>query len=172
MSSISVSPLHQAVRRAAVMVATAALTASAMPAAAQSAGPFAKFAGSWSGGGRISFNDGRSERLRCRAQYAVGGAGTQVQLSLRCASDSYNFQLRGEAQSSSGAIMGNWSETTRNIGGTLHGRGSDGRLSVRASSPTFNVGLALSVAGNRQSVTINPEGQGEISGASIQLRRG
>jgi len=39
-------------------------------------GPFAGMAGNWSGGGTVTLDDGSSERLRCRATYAVGAGGT------------------------------------------------------------------------------------------------
>jgi len=156
--------------RATAVAAAVLLVAATATASAQSA-PFAKFAGAWSGSGRISFADGRSERLRCRAQYAVGGGGTAVQQTLRCASDSYNFQLQSNVQSNGGTLVGNWSEATRNIGGTLSGRAAGGRIQVRATSPTFSVGLTLTTSGNRQSVTIHPESQADITGATIQLTR-
>ena len=59
-----------------------------LPALAQGAGPFGGLAGAWSGGGTISLAGGASERIRCRAVYNVGGGGRQLQLSIRCASDS------------------------------------------------------------------------------------
>src|SRR5262249_26169130 len=87
-----------------------------LPARAQS-GPFSGLAGSWSGGGKINFSDGTADRLRCRATYSVGGGGTQAQLTLRCASDSYNFNLSSSIQSQGGSVSGSWSESTRGIGG-------------------------------------------------------
>src|SRR6202521_149377 len=66
------------------------LSLTAPSAYAQSA-PFAGMAGAWSGGGRVDLQDGTSERIRCRATYAVGGGGSTMQQQLRCASDSYRF---------------------------------------------------------------------------------
>ena len=45
-------------------------------------------AGNWSGGGTVTLDDGSSERLRCRATYAVGAGGNGLNLNLICASDS------------------------------------------------------------------------------------
>jgi len=39
-------------------------------------GPFAGMAGNWSGGGTVTLDDGSTERIRCRASYAVGQAAT------------------------------------------------------------------------------------------------
>ena len=41
-------------------------------------GPFGAMAGSWAGGGTLTLSDGSAERLRCRASYDVGGAGTDL----------------------------------------------------------------------------------------------
>jgi hypothetical protein len=140
-------------------------------AAAQSGGPFANLGGAWTGVGQISFSDGRTERVRCRADYAVGAAGNQLEQSLRCASDSYNFELHSNAQSQGGRISGTWSESTRNLNGNLTGEASRGHIQVRAVSGNIAVGLTLVANGNQQSVTIQPEGGADITGASIKLTR-
>ena len=56
--------------------------------------PFERLEGAWSGSGVIASNDGRSERMRCSAQYSGGGSGLKLQL--QCASDSYHFDARSE----------------------------------------------------------------------------
>ena len=60
--------------------------------------PFSAMAGSWSGGGSLSTSDGMQENLRCRASYNVAGSGDELRLNLKCASQSYNFDLRGDVQ--------------------------------------------------------------------------
>src|SRR6266700_5075479 len=37
--------------------------------------PFTAMAGAWAGGGTMIMSSGMQERLRCRAQYGVGGGG-------------------------------------------------------------------------------------------------
>jgi hypothetical protein len=76
---------------------------------AQSA-PFAGMAGSWAGSGRIDLQDGTSERIRCRASYSVGGDGLSFQQQLRCASDSYKFDVNSNVQSHGGSLSGTWSK--------------------------------------------------------------
>ena len=54
--------------------ALVALSFGGPPGLSQGAGPFAGLAGTWTGGGTVSLASGASERIRCRATYAGGGA--------------------------------------------------------------------------------------------------
>jgi hypothetical protein len=132
-------------------------------------GPFAGMAGNWSGGGSVTLDDGSSERIRCRASYAVGAGGAGLNLSLVCASDSYKFDLRGNAVADNGAISGSWSESSRGINGSLQGRGANGNFQVLASTGGFNANLSLTTRGNRQSVVIRAENG--FRSASMSLSR-
>jgi hypothetical protein len=134
---------------------------------AESGGPFAGLAGNWHGGGTVTLDDGSTERIRCRASYEV--AGPHMGLVLTCASDSYRFNLDGRVVDEGGAISGTWSESTRNISGTLQGRGGNGSFQVVASTGGFNADLTLTTRGNRQSVEIRADSQ--FRGASISLSR-
>ncbi len=134
------------------------------------AGPFSGLAGNWSGGGKISLSNGSKERIRCRAHYVVGSDGNALQQSLRCASDSYNFELHSDVESHGGRITGNWNESTRQIGGTLSGRARHGHIEVRVQNPNFNADLTLISHGHHQSVIIRSHG-GQLTGASISLSR-
>jgi hypothetical protein len=135
------------------------------------AGPFSGLGGSWSGSGRISLANGAKERIRCRATYSVGGDGNMLQQSLRCASDSYNFELRSDVESHGGRITGNWNESTRQIGGTLSGRAHHGRIEVSVHNPNFSAHLTLISHGSHQSVIIKSSSGGQFKGASISLAR-
>jgi hypothetical protein len=139
-------------------------------AAPATAGPFSNMAGSWSGSGIVYLATGRNERLRCRASYGVERDGDQLNLSIRCASDSYKFDLTGYAISSAGAISGQWSEPNYNAAGTLSGRAGDGRISATAIGSTISAFLSVTTRGNRQSVTIRPEGT-EITQVALTLTR-
>jgi hypothetical protein len=131
------------------------------------AGPFAGLAGTWHGGGTVSLDDGSSERIRCRAHYAVAGAS--MEMTLTCASDAYKFNLQGSVVSEGGAITGTWSESSRGVSGTLQGRGGGGNFQVIASSGGFNANISLSTRGNKQSVVMRADSQ--FRGASIALAR-
>jgi hypothetical protein len=150
------------------MVALVAASVSNSASYAQS-GPFAGMAGVWSGGGTVMLDDGSSERIRCRATYAVGAGGAGLNLTLTCASDSYKFDLRGNVISDRGALSGTWSESSRGVNGSLEGRGANGNFQVVASSPGFNSNISLTTRGNKQSVVIRAESQ--FRGANIALSR-
>lgn len=137
------------------------------PGQAQSGGPFAALSGSWSGGGTVGLDDGSTERIRCRANYAV--AGRNMQLTLTCASDSYKFSLQGNVQAEGNAISGTWSESSRNVSGVLQGRGGAGNYQLTASAAGFNANIALSTRGNRQSVSMRADSQ--FRSANISLSR-
>ncbi len=132
-------------------------------------GPFAGMAGYWSGGGTVTLDDGSTERIRCRASYAVGENGHGLNQTLTCASDSYKFDLRTNVVAEGRSIRGTWSESSRNINGTIEGRGAAGNFQVVASAPGFNADISLTTRGNRQSVVIR--GENQFRSASISLRR-
>jgi hypothetical protein len=154
-----------------MIVAAATLVAALTSASASYAqsGPFAGMAGVWSGGGTVTLDDGSTERIRCRATYAVGNGGNGLNQSLTCASDSYRFNLASNVVASGGSLSGTWSESSRGITGSLEGRGANGNFQVVASAPGFTANIALTTRGNRQSVVIRAESQ--FRGASISLSR-
>ena len=132
-------------------------------------GAFAGLAGAWNGGGTITLDDGSSERIRCRATYAVSGDGNGLNLSLTCASDSYKFVLAGNVIARGGVLTGTWSEQTRNVSGSLEGSSSPGQFSLMASAPGFTANISLRTQGNKQSVSITS--QSVLRAAKISLTR-
>ena len=150
--------------------------ASALLSASPNAGgaavtPFTAMAGVWSGDGTITMSSGTQERLRCRAQYGVRGGGNDLQLNLRCASESYNFDLSGNAEYQDGTISGSWSESTRNAAGTISGRATGDHIVAAARGNNFSANLSLTTRGRRQTVAIQPQGT-DVTGVSIILSRG
>jgi hypothetical protein len=148
------------------------LASLSLPGSAQAAvaSPFAAMAGSWSGGGVLSTTDGGQERLRCRASYNVAGNGAELRLNLKCASESYNFDLASEVQFRGGAISGSWSEASRNASGTLSGRAAGDQIDVAARGDSFSANLSLTTRGGQQTVSIRPQGT-NISAVSLALNR-
>ena len=137
---------------------------------AQSA--FSHLSGAWAGSGTIELSTAR-EPIRCRASYDVLDERHNLQLNIRCASDSYNFDLRASATYSGGAISGSWSESTRNAAGTISGKAEGDRIQVLATSPLFTAELTLVTRGNRQSVSIKSQDKdSSVRGATIMLQRG
>jgi hypothetical protein len=161
-SGFSVSALQAA-------AIAAALTMSATASQAQSS-PFAGFDGAWSGSGTVSLSDGTSERIRCRASYKVQSGGMGLQQSLRCASDSYKFDLNSNVVSQGSAVSGTWTETSRNINGNLQGRAGGGQIEVFVEAAGFAASLTLTTRGNKQQVQISSKG--DIRGVNISMVRG
>lgn len=146
-----------------------ALALAGSPASAD-VSPFRAMAGAWAGGGTLSLANGEQQQLRCRATYDVAGRGDALSLSLRCASDSYNFDLASNVEYRGGAISGQWSEATRNASGTIEGRASGDRIEAAAQGQSFSANLSLTTRGGRQTVTIRPQG-GDITAVSLALNR-
>ena len=146
---------------------------SVAPQAWAASGPFAGFSGSWTGTGTLRPNDGAAERIRCKAEYRPRGSSEhEVELQLRCASDSYNFDLTGEfTADEKNQITGRWTERSRNVGGTAIGNAQGERLQIHTESSAFSADLVMVTRGRRQSVTIDSQGGGQIVKASITLSR-
>jgi hypothetical protein len=143
---------------------------SAMPATAHAGqAVFARMAGGWSGGGRIVFSDGRDERIRCRASFA-DEAGAVLEQHLRCASDSYNFDIGSTVEARGDEIRGTWNETTRNVSGQIDGRVSGNRIQAHVQAGPFEADMALSVSGSALRVTLVPQGN-DVRQIELTLRR-
>jgi hypothetical protein len=147
----------------------AGLALSASPSFAQSS-PFAGFAGNWSGKGSVTLSDGSSENIRCKASYHVDRTGTALKQNLRCASDSYKFDLSSDVVSQGTEITGNWSESSRSLFGSVRGHAGGGEIEVFVEAAGFAANLTLRAHGNRQSVWITSKG--EIRNVSITMVRG
>jgi hypothetical protein len=161
------SATFAAALRAAIFAA--ALLHSPAPSHAQQ-GPFVGLSGGWSGGGFIRLASGQRERLRCRANYHVDENGTRLQQSLRCASDSYRFDVNSNIVSEGGALTGSWSETSRNVSGSVSGRVNGSQIQARIDGAGFSANLVVNTRGDRQSVTIQSSGH-EVTEVSVTLTR-
>jgi len=153
-----------------LLLGLAGAPALAQSAAAQAAaGGFHEFEGSWSGSGTLSHTDGRTERLRCGADYVA--RGDVMSQRLRCRSDTTGFDLVNTLRNEGGRLAGEWVETSRNVRGPLAGRLGRGSMQGSAQGPGFSAGISVAVKGNRQSVAIRSQG-GDIAAVSIALVRG
>ena len=153
------------------MVGAVALFAASIssPASHAESGLFNGLAGVWSGAGTVTLDDGSTERIRCRATYAVGAGGSGLNQSLTCASDSYKFDLKANVVAEGGSISGSWSESSRGINGSIQGHGSGSNIQVEASAAGWSANISLTTHGNKQSVVIRAESQ--FKGANISLTR-
>jgi hypothetical protein len=145
--------------------------ATVLPALAD--GPFADFPGSWSGAGKIRVHGQSPERLRCKANYRPrGNSGSQIDLQLTCDSDSYKFDLVGQFDvDESNKLSGRWSENSRNVGGTAIGNVRGDRMQIHVESSAFSATLTMTTKGNRQRISFDAHGGGQVVDSSITLHR-
>ena len=142
-------------------------------ALAQSAvkAPFAGLAGTWTGQGTILLANGSKENIRCRASYSVPPSGISLDQGLRCANDSYTFDVTSNVfADDSGGLKGTWSEKSNQIQGSVTGRVSPGKIESRVSATGFNARLSVTTQGSRQSVLVEPQDT-SIRRLSVDLRR-
>lgn len=156
----------------ALFILAATFSLPAAPVWADS-GPFAEFAGSWTGNGTLRPSGGDAERIRCNANYRQRGSSErEIDLQLKCASDSYNFDLVGQfTADESNNISGRWTERSRNVGGTAVGNARGERLQLHIESSGFAATLVMQTRNRRQSVNIDSQGGGQTVKASITLSR-
>src|SRR4051812_18591849 len=140
------------------------------PAQAQNSGPFGVLAGRWEGAGTIAISNA-NERIRCRANYRVAGGGSVLAIELRCASDSYKFELQSDVRYQNGEVRGDWSERTRGAAGMVAGRLSGDQIEVRGEGPNFAALLSLTTRGDKQSISIRAPSGSQMSEANITLNR-
>ena len=167
------SPISPAIFLGCYLMALISAFSIPLPPALAAEGPFHEFAGGWSGTGTLRPSNGAAERIRCNASYRQRGSSQhEIDLQLRCASDSYNFDLSGQfTADEQNQISGRWTERTRNIGGTAVGNAHDDRLQIHVESSGFAADLVMVTRNRRQSVTIDSQGGGQIVKASITLSR-
>jgi hypothetical protein len=147
--------------------ALALCLAAATPARAAS--PFDTLAGAWSGAGRITFEGGQSERLRCNAQYRSSGAGQLLGIAIRCASPSSAFELRSDLAYRAGRVSGSWQARTRGASGEASGLADSSRVVLRFTGAAAG-SMAVALAGRSQTVTIATQGTA-LRGIRMSLRR-
>ena len=101
----------------------------------------------------------------------VAGGGSTVGLELRCASDSYKFELVGNVRYQDGEVRGDWSERTRGAAGQVSGRVKGDQTDVRVEGPNFIALLSLITRGDKQSISIKTPSGSQVSEANITLNR-
>ena len=143
---------------AAAALAAAIVWTPATASAQRGDNPLTRLTGEWSGNGTITMNDGNRERIRCRASYADRSGGSETQIDLRCASDSYKFELSAQVVYRDGQVSGNWTEKTRSVAGQISGTANASRIDVRAIGQTFAALLLITTRSDSQTVSIKSPG--------------
>jgi hypothetical protein len=168
MNAFGSSTLRQAFT-AAGMGAALMLSASVGHTQAQP-GPFGALDGSWFGVGTISFVDGSTGEIRCKATYHTDDSGFALQSTLICASDRYKFDLASDMTSQGSRLSGDWSERVRNSTGKLTGAAGGGQIKEIVAAPAFTAAILLVTKGNKQSLSIQSP-PGEIRGIAVSMVR-
>ena len=104
----------------------------------------ASLAGSWSGGGVVSFASGSRERARCRAHYSQRSSTTYA-LSATCATASGRATQTASLRSVGGnRYQGSFYNSEYNISGTIYVVVRGNSQSVQLSSSAGSASLQLS----------------------------
>ena len=134
-------------------------------------GPFAGYAGRWVGNGSVTYDDGKTESLKCRVTYFVVDGGSGLQQNIRCASASYNFEVRSDINYADGRLSGSWVERVNNASGDISGTASANLIRASVKSDKVDATMSVKLSGGTQSVSISPKGLG-VKAVSINLRKG
>jgi hypothetical protein len=164
----AVDAVRRSMRLAAASVVAVAAVVTPLSVAA-AAGPFDGLEGVWTGDGMLTYASGTQERLSCRVQY-VQSNPNNLQQALRCASDSYNFQINAYFDSANGKLSGNWAELVNNVKGSVSGTVGNGRINGDLKGPGFVASLNVVTKGDRQTVSIQAPIE-EIRTVSIEVRK-
>ncbi len=125
-------------------------------------------AGSWHGGGTMSFENGKTEDISCNGYYKGGG---NLSVVIRCKGTSSNFELRSKLSSNGDKVSGSWEERTYNATGDVSGTASAGKLNVQFSgSLTGSLEMSFSSSSQSVSVSVDTKGAG-IKGVRVSLSR-
>jgi hypothetical protein len=125
-------------------------------------------AGTWNGGGAISFENGETESISCNGYYKGGGTLSVV---IRCKGSSSNFELRSKLESNGDKISGSWEERTYNATGDVSGTTSPGKLNIQFSGTlTGSLDMSFSSSSQSVSVSVGTKGAG-IKGVRVSLNR-
>jgi hypothetical protein len=171
MAVFSLKPSAICLKKAVIASAILLISAQAQ-AEPGSGGPFLGLSGHWSGAGTVTMTNGATERLRCKAAYAVNATGKALQQTLRCASDSYRLEISSNVIVEGGSLSGSWAEVTRGVSGNISGRASGAEILANVAGAGFTARLDVRTHGDKQSVTLKPQGDADVAAVSIALRKG
>ena len=160
-------PRFQLARRStsAFALAVLALAASVTPSAADA---LAGLSGNWSGGGQFRLENGRSELLRCNANYSPRREA--VGLALRCASQSNRIELRANLVSRGNRVSGTWEERSYSASGNVSGVASGNSLRLAIEGGGLSGYMVVTTNGGSQSISVRTDGAA-LRGINISLRR-
>lgn len=160
-------PSQQTIRSS-IAAATLAILTIAASSTPSKADALSSLSGSWSGAGQFRLENGRSESLRCSANYSPRRQA--LGLSLRCASSSNRIELRANLVSRGNRISGTWEERSYNVSGSVSGIGAGNSLRLGIDGGVLSGSMVVTTIGRSQSISVRTDGAA-LRGISIRLRR-
>jgi hypothetical protein len=160
-------PWFQLVLRSAAPLVLAGM-ALAVDATPSSADALAGLSGNWSGSGQFRLENGRSESLRCNANYMPKRQA--VGLALRCASQSNRIELRASLVSKGNRVSGTWEERSYSASGSVSGVAAGNSLRLAIEGGGLSGYMLVTTNGGSQSISVRTDGAA-LRGININLRR-
>jgi hypothetical protein len=133
------------------------------------ASTFSGLNGTWSGSGHVRLENGRSEGIRCTANYVPRSSGTALALSLRCASASNRIELRASLSLNGNRVTGSWEERSFNASGSIGGIAAGSSLRLRFSG-SIEGAMLVTTSGRSQSISVRTDTTA-LKGVTVSLRR-
>lgn len=140
---------------------------------ARKAQPFAELPGYWSGDGRLSFKDGKTEQVRCRATYFVENGGADLKQTIRCASGGGKVEVVSMLRNSGGKLSGTWTETNYSLQGDITGDVTPVgfRISAKGQDLPLSCNMDIIVRDKRQIVELQFFSE-TLLGLNLVLKKG
>jgi hypothetical protein len=121
---------------------------------AQNASPLTQLIGRWTGEGRLGLKDSPPESVKCRATYIAVENQDAMKQTIRCATAGGSIEVVSTLTHAEGQLTGEWTETSRNLSGTLTGTANDKGLQIAVRGDGLTANMGVIVKGDRQIVEI------------------
>ena len=131
-----------------------AITATLPNAGAAEPSSLTALAGRWVGEGRLGIKNNPPESVKCRATYFVEGGDASLKQNIRCATAGGAIEVKSEIANKAGSLNGSWSETIRNMSGTLAGEVKPNGFHINVKGDGLNANMDIVVQSNKQIVEI------------------
>ena len=119
-------------------------------------GPIDDLPGKWTGNGRLVFESGDQEAVKCITTYVVNGRN--INQNIRCASTSYSISVSAVLKVSGDKIEGQWQEANYNSNGQVEGLITNDGFEVDISGDKFTAQMTIETEEGFQRVQIIPVG--------------
>ena len=123
-------------------------------AAPASVKPFDPLLGWWIGQGRLGFNNGKTEAVKCRATYKLLDGDSVLRQLVRCASASGKVEVESKIRGDGDLLSGTWLERTHKISGHLDGKILPHGFRVFVKGEEIQANMTVLVRGARHVVEI------------------